>query len=153
MGVPGGTNDGKRFLETAKLFDYGFNNFEKKTIIQAKAIVPDYETLKVKKGVSTKLSVVTATDITVLIPKGQPVKPVVQEVKSTQNPLVAPIKLGDKVGTVTYKYKDLSTQEDKLITIDLIAAEDVNKASWWRLLFRAVGNFFSGLFKGIVDLF
>ncbi|MEQ4482977.1 D-alanyl-D-alanine carboxypeptidase family protein [Cohnella silvisoli] len=153
MGVPGGTNDGKRFLETAKLFDYGFNNFEKKTIIQAKATVPEYETLKVKKGVSTKLPVVTATDITVLIPKGQPVVPVVQEVKSTPDPLVAPIKLGDKVGTVTYKYKDPSTQEDKTISVDLIAAEDVDKASWWRLLFRAIGNFFSGLFKGIVNLF
>jgi D-alanyl-D-alanine carboxypeptidase (penicillin-binding protein 5/6) len=153
MGVPGGTNDGKRFLETAKLFDYGFNNFEKKTVIQAKAVVPEHETLVVKKGVSTKLPVLTATDITILIPKGQTVEPVVQEVKSTQDPLVAPIKLGDKVGTVTYKYKDPSTQEDKTISIDLIASEDISKASWWRLTFRAIGNFFSGLFKGIVDLF
>jgi D-alanyl-D-alanine carboxypeptidase (penicillin-binding protein 5/6) len=153
MGVPGGTNDGKRFLETAKLFDYGFNNFEKKTVIEAKAAVPGYETLKVKKGKSTKLPVVTATDITVLIPKGTTVEPAIQEVKSTQDPLVAPIKLGDKVGTATYKYKDPSTQEDKTISIDLIASEDVNKASWWRLMFRAIGDFFSGLFQGIVDLF
>jgi serine-type D-Ala-D-Ala carboxypeptidase (penicillin-binding protein 5/6) len=149
MGVPGGVNDGKRFLETAKLFDYGFNNFEKKTIIQAKATVPGYETLMVKNGVSTKLPVVTASDITVLIPKGQPVAAVVQEVKSTTDPLVAPIKLGDKVGKVTYKYKDPSTQQDKSITIDLIAAQGVDKASWWRLLLRAIGDFFSGLFKGI----
>ncbi|BBI30695.1 D-alanyl-D-alanine carboxypeptidase family protein [Cohnella abietis] len=153
MGVPGGVNDGKRFLETAKLFDYGFQKFEKKTVIQAKAIIPEHETLKVKKGKSTKLKVVTATDITIMVPKGQAVEPVIEEVKSTQDPLVAPIKLGDKVGTVTYKYKDPSTQEDKLVTIDLIASEDVNKASWWRLFFRAIGNFFSGLFHGIVDLF
>jgi D-alanyl-D-alanine carboxypeptidase (penicillin-binding protein 5/6) len=153
MGVPGGTNDGKRFLETAKLFDYGFNNFEKKTIIQAKAAVPGYETLKVKNGVSTKLPVVTASDITVLIPKGESVAPVVQEVKSMPDPLVAPIKLGDKAGTVTYKYKDPSTQEDRSITINLIAAEGDDKASWWRLLFRGIGNFFSGIFKGIVGLF
>jgi D-alanyl-D-alanine carboxypeptidase (penicillin-binding protein 5/6) len=153
MGVPGKSNDGKRFLETAKLFDYGFNNFEKKTLIQAKAVVPENETMTIKKGKSTKLPVVTATDITVLIPKGQPVETAVQEVKSIQDPLVAPIKLGDKVGTVTYKYKDPSTLEDKVVSVDLIAAEDVNKASWWRLLFRAIGNFFSGLFNGIVDLF
>lgn len=153
MGVPGGTNDGKRFLETAKLFDYGFNNFEKKTILQAKSAVPEHETLKVKKGKSKNLSVVTATDITVLIPKGQAVEPVVQEVISTPDPLVAPIQVGDKVGTVTYKYKDPSTQEDKVVTIDLVASEDVSKASWWRLMFRAIGDFFSGLFQGIVDLF
>ncbi|RKP44511.1 D-alanyl-D-alanine carboxypeptidase [Cohnella endophytica] len=153
MGVPGGVNDGKRFLETAKLFDYGFHSFEKKTIVQAKAVVPGYEKLKVKKGKSTKLPVVTATDVTVMVPKGQAVEPTVQEVKPASDPLVAPITLGDKVGTVTYKYKDPSTQSDKTVTIDLIASEDVSKASWWRLMFRGIGNFFSGLFHGIVDLF
>lgn len=153
MGVPGSSNDGRRFLETAKLFDYGFKNFEKKTIISAKATIPEHETLPVKKGVSTKLEVVTATDLTVLIPKGVAVEPVIQEVKGTQDPLMAPIKVGDKVGTATYKYTDPSTAEEKTVTIDLIATEDVNKASWWRLLFRAIGNFFSGLFNGIVDLF
>ncbi|MFC5470357.1 D-alanyl-D-alanine carboxypeptidase family protein [Cohnella suwonensis] len=153
MGVDGGLNDGKRFLETAKLFDYGFNGFEKKTIVQAKSTVTGHETLKVKKGKSKSVPVVTATDLTILVPKGQAVEPVVQEVKSAQDPLVAPIKLGDKVGTATYKYKDPSTQEEKTITIDLLSSEEVNKASWWRLLFRAIGNFFSGLFQGIVDLF
>ncbi|OXS52183.1 D-alanyl-D-alanine carboxypeptidase [Cohnella sp. CIP 111063] len=153
MGVPGTTEQGKRFLETAKLFDYGFKGFEKKTIVEAKASVPEHETLKIKKGKSTTVSVVTATDLTVLIPKGVVVEPVVQEVKPVEDPLVAPIAQGDKVGTVTYKYKDPSTQEEKTVTIDLIASEEVNKASWWRLLFRAIGNFFSGLFQGIVDLF
>ncbi|MFC4602052.1 D-alanyl-D-alanine carboxypeptidase family protein [Cohnella hongkongensis] len=153
MGVPGKTEEGKRFLETAKLFDYGFKGFEKKTIIEAKAPVPENETLKIKKGKSTTVQVVTATDLTVLIPKGAVVEPSVQEVKPAEDPLVAPIAQGDKVGTVTYQYKDPSTQEDKTITIDLIAAEEVDKASWWRLLFRAIGNFFSNLFQGIVDLF
>ncbi|MFC4304204.1 D-alanyl-D-alanine carboxypeptidase family protein [Cohnella boryungensis] len=153
MGVPGGVNDGKRFLETAKLFDYGFKSFEKKTIIDAKAVVPEHESLKVKKGKSTEVPVVTASDLTVLVPKGAVVEPVVQEVKSTEDPLVAPIAQGDKVGTVTYKYKDPSTQDEKTVTIDLIASEEVDKASWWRLLLRAIGNFFSSLFQGIVDLF
>jgi D-alanyl-D-alanine carboxypeptidase (penicillin-binding protein 5/6) len=153
MGVPGNSNDGKRFLETAKLFDYGFNSFEKKTIIQAKATVPEYETLPIKKGVSTKLPVVTATDITILLPKGVEAEAIVQEAKSTEDPLLAPVKLGDKVGTVTYKYSDPATAEEKIVSIDLIAAEDVDKASWWRLMFRAIGNFFAKLFHGIVDLF
>ncbi|MCC3377596.1 D-alanyl-D-alanine carboxypeptidase family protein [Cohnella sp. REN36] len=153
MGVPGGVNDGKRFLETAKLFDYGFNNFEKKTIIAAKSTVPEHETLKVKKGGKTKLPVVTATDITVLVPKGQNIETTVSEVKPASDPLLAPVKQGDKVGTVTYKYKDPATQEEKLATVDLIAAEDVKKAGWFTLFLRAIGNFFSGLFKGIVNLF
>jgi serine-type D-Ala-D-Ala carboxypeptidase (penicillin-binding protein 5/6) len=153
MGVPGGLNDGKRFLETAKLFDYGFNNFEKKTIIDAKASITGYEKLPVKKGKSKSVSVVTAKDLTILAPKGQEIEATVQEVKSTQEPLMAPIKTGDKVGTATYTYKDPSTQEAKTVAIDLIAAEDVNKANWFQLLFRAIGDFFAGLFKGIVGLF
>jgi D-alanyl-D-alanine carboxypeptidase (penicillin-binding protein 5/6) len=153
MGVPGGLTDGKRFLETAKLFDYGFNNFEKKTIVGAKAVIPAHETLTVKKGSSKMLNVVTSTDLTVLIPKGSVVEPTVQKVKSLPDPLVAPVKQGDKVGTVTYQYKDPSTQENKSVTLDLIAAEDVKKAGWFKLFLRGIGSFFAGLFKGIVGLF
>ncbi|MBP1975019.1 D-alanyl-D-alanine carboxypeptidase family protein [Cohnella thailandensis] len=153
MGVPGGMNDGKRFLETAKLFDYGFNQFEKKTILDAKASVPEHETLKVKKGASKKVEVVTATDITILVPKGSEVTPTVTEVTPVSDPLVAPVKSGDKVGTVTYTYKDPATQDDKTVTVDLVAGDDVKKAGWFKLLLRAIGDFFSSLFNGIVDLF
>jgi D-alanyl-D-alanine carboxypeptidase (penicillin-binding protein 5/6) len=149
MGVPGSMTDGKRFLETAKLFDYGFHNFEKKTIVQAKIAVPGHETLPVKKGSSTNIPVLTASDITILAPKGATVEPVVSSVTPVKDPLVAPIKQGDKVGTVTYTYKDPSTQQNQTASVDLIAAQDVKKAGWLKLLFRAIGDFFSGLIKGI----
>ncbi|WP_230986972.1 D-alanyl-D-alanine carboxypeptidase family protein [Cohnella fermenti] len=153
MGVPGGMNDGKRFLETAKLFDYGFGSFEKQTVVAAKAVVTEHETFKVKKGASKKVNVVTATDITILVPKGSKVEPTVTEATPLTEPLLAPIKSGDKVGSVTYTYKDPSTQDDKNVTIDLVAADDVKKAGWFKLMLRAIGDFFSSLFKGIVDLF
>lgn len=153
MGVPGGNNDGRRFLETAKLFDYGFNNFEKKTVVQAKAAVPEHESLKVKKGAHKSVKVVTATDVTLMLPKGKATDVTVGEVKPAADPLVAPIKQGDKVGTVTYTYKDPASQKDKSVTVDLIAAEEAKKAGWFKLLLRAIGDFFAGLFNGIVDLF
>jgi serine-type D-Ala-D-Ala carboxypeptidase (penicillin-binding protein 5/6) len=153
MGVPGGLQDGKRFLETAKLFDYGFNNFAKQTVVEGKAAVKGHETLKVKKGKLTKVSVVTASDVSILAPKGAKVEMTETTVKSNQEPLVAPIKQGDKVGVATFKYKDPSTGEMKSLSVDLLAAEDVKKASWLRLMFRAIGSFFSGLFQGIVHLF
>lgn len=153
MGVPGTTEQGYRFIETAKMFDYGFNGFEKQTILEAKATVPGFETFKVKKGKSKGVAVVTSTDVTLLAPKNSKTAPELVEAKPAEDPLKAPIKTGDKVGTVTYKYKDPSTLEDETVTIDLIAAEDVKKASWWQSLFRAIGDFFSSLFKGIVNLF
>ncbi|TJY38993.1 D-alanyl-D-alanine carboxypeptidase [Cohnella pontilimi] len=153
MGVPGGLRDGKRFLETAKLFDYGFNNFGKQTIVEGKAAVKDHETLKVKKGKQTSVPVITASDVSILAPKGTTIEITETTVKSNQEPLMAPIKQGDKVGTATFKYNDPSTGEAKTLTVDLLAAEDVKKGSWWRLMFRAIGGFFSGLFNGVVNLF
>lgn len=153
MGVPGGMNDGKRFLETAKLFDYGFGSFEKKTIVQPKTAIAEHETLKVKKGGKKTVQVVTGQDVTVLMPKTSKVEVQLKEVTPTSDPLVAPLKQGDKVGTATYTYKDPVTQEDKTVTVDVVATEDVNKAGWFKLMLRAIGAFFSGLFKGIVNLF
>nr|WP_202887389.1 D-alanyl-D-alanine carboxypeptidase family protein [Cohnella zeiphila] len=153
MGVPGDMNDGGRFLETAKLFDYGFHNFEKKTLVEAKATVPENETLKVKKGVHKSVPVVTASDLTIMVPKGQAPTPTVKEVRPAASPLVAPIKQGDTVGTVTYTYKDPATQQDKAVTLNLVASEEVKKAGWFKLLMRGIGDFFAGLFKGIVNLF
>jgi D-alanyl-D-alanine carboxypeptidase (penicillin-binding protein 5/6) len=61
--------------------------------------------------------------------------------------LVAPIKKGDPLGTLTVTYNNNKHE------IKLIATEDVKKGSWIRLLFRAIGNFFSGLLNGIKNLF
>lgn len=153
MGVPGDSNDGKRFLETAKLFDYGFGSFEKKTLVQPKTAIAEHETLKVKKGGKKTVQVVTGQDVTVMLPKTSKVEAQLKEVVPTSDPLVAPLKQGDKVGKATYTYKDPVTQEDKSVTVDLVATEDVNKAGWFKLMLRAIGAFFSGLFKGIVNLF
>lgn len=153
MGVPGTNSDGKRFLETAKLFDYGFNNFEKITLVEGKATLQGVETLKVKKGKQSKVPLATAQDITILAPKGSKAELGEATFQPSEQSLTAPVKQGQKVGTATVKYTDPATGEAKTATVDMLANEDVDKASWWRLLFRAIGEFFSGLFKGIVNLF
>ncbi len=153
MNVPGGLNDGKRFLETAKLFDYGFNNFETKTVVEAKSPLKDHETLKVSKGKGSEVTVVPAQDLSILAPKGSKVEITDLSVTPIQAPLTAPIKAGDKIGLATVKYTDPATGEAQTATIEMVANEDVDKAGWLSLMFRAIGHFFSGLFKGIVDLF
>jgi D-alanyl-D-alanine carboxypeptidase (penicillin-binding protein 5/6) len=150
MQVPGGVNDGNRFLETAKLFDYGFNNFEKKSIVEAKQ---QAGTLPVKKGKQKQVSAITASDITILVPKGTTVEIAETTINELADGLTAPIKAGDHIGTVTYKYPDPVTGETRTGTVDLLAGEDVEKANWFVLLLRSIGGFFSGLFKGIVDMF
>lgn len=141
-------NEGKRFIETRKLMDYGFNNFEVKQLIGAKATVEKLRSVKVKKGVATEVPVVTQSALSLVVKKGMSIDQLTQvAVPYEANKIVAPIKAGDAVGTLTLTYNN------KKHEIKLIATEDVKKGSWIRLLFRAIGNLFSGLFKGIKNLF
>ncbi|MBB3113776.1 D-alanyl-D-alanine carboxypeptidase (penicillin-binding protein 5/6) [Paenibacillus phyllosphaerae] len=143
-----------RFRETAKLYNYGFSNFEHKTVVEPKTVVKDAETVKISKGKATTVPVVTKTDVTFLVKKGA--EPQIEQKNLTlmsEDELVAPITKEQKVGTVTYAYKDPSTGQSVEQTVDLIATEDVSKAGWFRLMMRGIGDFFSGLFQGIVDLF
>ena len=142
-----------RFFETAKLFDYGFNNFESKTIVAPKSVVENVKTVKINKGVKTTVPVVTETDVTFLVRKGGEPKVEVLETKvKPADQLVAPIAAGQQVGTVTYAYTDDGGKQLQK-TVNLVAADEVKKGSWWRLMFRGIRNFFAGLFTGIVDLF
>jgi D-alanyl-D-alanine carboxypeptidase (penicillin-binding protein 5/6) len=152
--VMGAKTEGARFLQTAKLFDYGFNNFEKKTVVAPKTVLDNAKTVTIKKGVSKTVPIVTKSDVTFLVKKGA--EPKVDQTKLTLKPeseLVAPIASGTTVGSATYAYKDPDTGQTVEKTVDLITAEPAEKAGWFRLMFRAIGDFFVGLFKGIVNLF
>jgi D-alanyl-D-alanine carboxypeptidase (penicillin-binding protein 5/6) len=144
----GTDSEPKRFEETRKLLDYGFNNFEKKDIIPAKAEIDTMKTVELKKGVKTSVPVVTESALSMVVKKGT----TDDQIAKTAEPIeeskrVAPIKQGDVLGTVkvTYNGKDQ--------TVNLVASEDVDKGSWIRLLFRAIKNFFVDLFSGIKNMF
>ncbi|WP_224726495.1 D-alanyl-D-alanine carboxypeptidase family protein [Paenibacillus vietnamensis] len=143
-----------RFIETAKLYDYGYNTFEKKTVMAPKTVVESVKTVKIKKGKKKTVPVVTEKDITFMVKKGT--EPKIELVKSqvkSEDELVAPIAVGTVVGTVTYNYTDPETNQKLEHTVNLITTEEAEKAGWFRLMFRAIGDFFAGLFNGIVNLF
>jgi len=151
--VMGAGSQGKRFLETAKLLDYGFNNFEMKTVVQPKSVIETAETVKVKKGVQTSVPIVTQSDVSFLVKRD--VEPQIQLLETNlKEPaeLVAPLEAATVVGTATYEYTD--PEGDKIQkTVNLVTNEEVKKGSWWRLMFRAIKDFFVDLFNGIVGLF
>lgn len=143
----------KRFYETAKLLDYGFNNFEMKTVVSPKVTVEGAETINVKKGVQTKVPIVTESGINYMVKKGVEPKIEIIETKILpEDQLVAPIAQNTVVGSVTYQYTP-ETGEPLVKTVNLITTEEVEKGSWWRLLLRGIKDFFVSLFNGIVDLF
>ncbi|TVY09262.1 D-alanyl-D-alanine carboxypeptidase family protein [Paenibacillus cremeus] len=142
--VMGTKTEPKRFDESRKVLDYGFNNFEMKQVLTAKTEIDSLKTVNIKKGVGTEVPVVTQTGITVVAKKGA--KP--EEFLITAAPLedssklVAPITKGQVLGTVkvTYGGKEQIT--------NLIATDDMEKGSWIRLFFRAIKNFFVDMLHG-----
>ncbi|OBR66713.1 peptidase M15 [Paenibacillus oryzae] len=143
-----------RFYETAKLYDYAYGAFEKKTALPPKTVVEGLETVKIKKGVNKTVPIVTDKDITFIVKKDA--EPKIEMTASQVMPeeeLIAPLAAGTKVGTVTYTYSDEATGKDLSYTVNLVTAEKAEKAGWFKLFFRAIGDFFAGLFDSIVNLF
>ncbi|MOA61355.1 hypothetical protein D3C78_1864770 [compost metagenome] len=54
---------------------------------------------------------------------------------------------------MTYSYKVDGLDQPLEKTVNLITAEDAEKAGWFKLVLRAIGEFFSDLFNGIKNLF
>lgn len=137
-------SEAKRFRETQKLLDYGFNTFEMKSVIPAKSQVDSMKTIPVKKGVKTEVPVVTADPVDFVVKKGEAPQ-VTMEAAPLQEVKSAPIKTGDVLGTVKVKVNDIEK------TVNLVASQDLEKGSWFRLMMRGIKNFFGGIFSGIAD--
>lgn len=129
------------FFDTKKLLDYGFTNFEKKEIVKAGTTVDSLPAVPMKKGVNTAAAAVTGEGLSLLVKKGT-ADTAFEKTAQGKPDLVAPIKKGDEVGTLTVTF------ENKPYTIKLVAANDEEKGSWFRLFFRAIKNFFVDMFGG-----
>lgn len=141
--VMGTKTEPKRFEETRKVLDYGFNNFEMKQVLTAKAEIDSLKTVNIKKGVATQVPVVTQTGLSIVAKKGAtPDQFVITAEPADESKLVAPIAKGAVVGTVKVTYQ--GTEK----TANLIANEDVEKGSWFRLFFRAIKDFFVDTISG-----
>ncbi|ULL20141.1 D-alanyl-D-alanine carboxypeptidase [Paenibacillus sp. H1-7] len=140
MGTP---KEPTRFEETRKVLDYGFSNFESKPILTAKQEIDSLKTVNIKKGVATQVPVVTQTGVNFVVKKGAtPDQFTITAQPVEESKLVAPIKSGDVLGTVKVTYQ--GTEK----VANLIANEDVEKGSWFRLFFRAIKNFFVDMVTG-----
>lgn len=152
--VMGAKTNAARFVETKKVLDFGFNNFEVKQVIAPKTVVEGTETVPVKKGVENNVAIVTESDVSFMVPKGTTNPVVTSKVTLLDSSkLVAPIAKGTKVGTITYTYKVEGMKQAQQKTVNLVTADEVEKGGWFRLLFRAIKDLFVDLFDGIKNLF
>lgn len=139
--VMGAKTEPKRFMETRKLLDYGFNSFEMKQVVQADAEVDALKTVEVQKAVHTNVPVVTQTPLSILVKKGTKDEQIVKTAEPVEAAkLVAPLKKGDVLGKLTVTYNEQKYE------VNLVAKDDVDKAGWFKLFTRSIRNFFKNLF-------
>lgn len=152
------TSEDERFKETAKLLDYGFDNFSKESLFSANEVLADNETLPVIKGKEETVSIATEAPIELTIENGSEelysLSFAIDESKLDEDGnLVAPVEKGDKVGTATVQLNgEPMTKEsylgdaNEVITVDVIATETVEKKNWFSLTIQSIVEFFKNLF-------
>jgi serine-type D-Ala-D-Ala carboxypeptidase (penicillin-binding protein 5/6) len=130
--VFGASTPKERNSEVTKMLDYAFNQYQTKPMFKKGDSLSQ---VKVSKGQESKVQAVTDEPISILSKKGEKLDKVEQKVTLSKD-LKAPIKKGDKVGTLVIKNKG-----KKVLESDLVAKRDVGEASWWQLYKRSFGMF------------
>ena len=113
--VLGTKSEAARAIESQKLLNFGFQFFDSHLIYKQNQII---KTLKVWKGAENEVIATVGNDLFITIPKGAYSK--IVATMQTQKPLVAPLKKGQKIGSVKFTLDGVIVDER-----DLVAAKDV----------------------------
>lgn len=130
-------NANKRSADTTKMLDYGFNVYMIQTILDEKTTI---EKKKVELGKKLTIDIVPQENITILNKKSEEVKSITY--KTNIDKIVAPLKKGDKVGTI-----DIMDGNKILSTIDATIKEDIDKANIITIYLRNLKELVSGNLK------
>ena len=123
------------FIETSRLFDWGFDSFTSRKILSA-----DEPICEVPVALSSETNYVVvhpAEDLTRMLPNDLDVEDIERTVTLHSESVEAPVAAGDELGTLTLSYRDTVYGE-----VPLIALSDVS-ASWLLVARRDVIAFFS----------
>ncbi|MBU8850849.1 D-alanyl-D-alanine carboxypeptidase [Priestia megaterium] len=130
--VFGASTPKDRNNQVTKMLDYAFSQYTTKPLYKKGDVITKID---VNKGSEDQVTAVTSEPISVLLKKGNAAKDVKTEVKMNEK-LNAPIQKGDKIGTLTIK------KDNKVVNSSpLLAKEDIDAASWWKLFKRTFSIF------------
>ncbi len=150
-----------RFNETRKLLDYGFNQFTRQEIFPAGESIDNQSSLPVTKGKEDKVAIETSEALSTLVKNGEEEQYDIQfnideDLLDNEGNLVAPVEKGQKVGNATLVYNGEENYGNIISksgqTVDIVTSAGVEKANWFMLTLGAIGEFFSDIFTGAVDM-
>lgn len=127
----------KRSADTSKMLDYGFNVYMVQTILDEKTTI---EKQKVELGKKLTTEIVPKESITILNKKNEEIKNITY--KTNINKIIAPVKKGDKVGTI-----DIIEEGKVISTIDATVKENIEKANIFTVYLRNLKEVVGGDLK------
>ncbi len=128
---------GEREEATVRLLDYGFNAFSKRQIAAAGEQIQNIPVAEAADKVAVGE---VAKDLYVMVQKGQE-REISQEVEVNDS-LKAPIEKGGVLGKLT-----VYNGEEEISSVDVIAAQEIDRANIIARLWRTTLNFIQGLFS------
>jgi serine-type D-Ala-D-Ala carboxypeptidase (penicillin-binding protein 5/6) len=122
-----------------QLLDYGFRNFVMKEAVSPGDILGHFP---LSRGKERTVAVTVDKPLRTIIPSGRDRD--IQIVKNVNGDLRAPIRQGEKVGTV-----QIVVQNNPVAGGDMVTVSEVEKAGLFTRFFRAIGDFFKGIWAAI----
>jgi len=114
-----GTRDTQSFSETVRLFDYGFDSFQRAVILDTLELIDEVSVTLSQEQNTVKVH--PAESIECLIPSDITPEDITRTVTFHAESVEAPVQKGQVLGTVTLSYGDAV-----YATVDLLADEDVS---------------------------
>ncbi|MGM8215766.1 serine hydrolase [Bacillaceae bacterium W0354] len=156
-------SEAARFNETRKLMDHGFNDFEKVTLYEAGYQIEEESILPVVKGKESQVEIEAAESIEKIIKIGDKDNYSVhyeinEDVLNENGELTAPVEEGTEVGRMVITYNGENNYgnilgDETTKSVPLVTTSSVEKANWFTLLMRSIGDFFINLFESIKGIF
>ncbi|MCM1371003.1 MAG: D-alanyl-D-alanine carboxypeptidase [Clostridium sp.] len=131
--VMGEPDSGTRNKEVSEMLDYVFAQYEVEQVLSKDSIL---DKVKVSKGKEEYVEVVPMDEVTFLNKKIDPKKSATFDLQL--NTVTAPIKVGEKIGTLKI------TEDGETRYIDVTVKNDVEKAGIFKMYFRNVKEILTG---------
>ena len=123
------------FTETARLFDWGFDNFTTKTVLTEDEMIQEVPVALSKE--TAQVAVHPAYTAEAVLPDDLEPEDLLRTVTLDADVVDAPVSAGQQLGTITLSYGDVD-----YATVPLLAVADVN-ASRFLIVKHALKEFFS----------
>ena len=123
--VLGAPNDAARATESQKLLNYGFQFFDSSLVYKKDQAISQ---LRLWKGAENKVTASVAEDLYITLAKGEYAK--VKAVIASRQPLEAPIKKGQVVGSIKFNLDGKVIEERSLVAANDIEAAGILGRAW-----------------------